>query len=188
MKLLILIMLISSTSHALIDGDKVGNGGGLWVCQDKNQKVLKASLVDLYEARHEFGLTLIKPSETDPRKIAEERRAFLIKNLPEYGTAWSPIMDATLAKIRYVDSLLETINDALYRIKPLPKDCAGKWKYEQFANFTNQSQVLIRQDFWTSSAIQPLDKAALLWHETIYKWHVIIMLIKTLCAHARSSA
>jgi hypothetical protein len=169
MKFLVLIATILSFNAAQA-GDKIGNAGGLWVCSSPAQGMIKGMLVDLYEARTEFGLILIQSNETNPVNIVKERENYLRQNSSRYLRDWSSALAEVFQKMRLVDAELEKIDDALFRMRPLPSTCAGTWEYVQFANFTHQNQVLIRQDMWNSPLIPTLDKAALIWHEAIYKW------------------
>ena len=150
-------------------GDKVGNGGGLWTCS-ANQILQQGMLVDLYEAEIEFGLPLISSSQTDPMKIVAERNLFVQSNLPAYYYGWNQILTDSNRKIRYVNSELTIVDDSLFRVKPISTTCAAGWVYTQFANFTNQDQILIRSDLWNSPNVPSLHKSALIWHEVIYAW------------------
>lgn len=161
-----LTLLLSSSVYA---GDKVGNGGGLWTCQS-GQNLQHGMLVDLYEAEEEFSLQLISTTETNPMEIVEDQNQFFKKNLPTYFYNWSQILSSSMNKIKYVNAELTIIDDSLFRVKPLSSTCATGWNYTQFANFTNQDQILIRADLWKSPQISPLHKAALIWHEVIYTW------------------
>jgi hypothetical protein len=170
MRLLVILclMLVSTVSFA---GDKVGNGGGVWACVGAQQGISSANLVDLYEAREEFGLAILKTVETEPMNIVQDRADFLRDNLPEYFANWAGALQFVMGNTRYVSAELVVVDDALYRIKPLPKTCkGGQWQYTQFANFTHLGQVLIQKELWNETALAPIDKAALIWHEAIYKW------------------
>lgn len=167
-KIISVFILVTATQFAFA-GDKVGNGGGLWTCT--NNKVFQhGMLVDLYEAEEEFALKLISTNQTDPMKIVEERDLFINQNFPAYYYNWNKVLVDSLKKIHYVNSELTIVDDALFRVKPLSSTCSSGWVYTQFANFTNQDQILIRADLWNSSNIGPIHKAALIWHEVIYSW------------------
>lgn len=160
------ILLIS---QSLFAGDKVGNGGGLWTCSFR-QNLTQGMLVDLYEAEEEFSLELISSIETDPFKIVNERNNYIKINLPIFYNPWNQKLTESLNKIHFVNSELTIVEDALYRIKPLSSRCSEGWSYTQFANYTNQDQILIRDDLWKNPIINPIHKAALVWHEVIYAW------------------
>lgn len=150
-------------------GDKVGNGGGLWTCS-VNGSLMVSHLVDLYEAKEELGLDPLISFETDPMRIVQERSDFIRLHLPEYSLVWNKILVETVGKIRFVNSDLVVVEDTLYRLKPAAITCPEAWEYTQFANYTNLDQVLIRADLWQSLQVSALHKAALIWHEVIYKW------------------
>ncbi len=157
------------TSLNLWAGDKVGNGGGLWTCS-QGHNLTRGILVDLYEAQEEFGLNLISSFENDPMQIVQERSNFVRMNLTEYSVQWNRILSESFKKIRLVNSELIIVEDSLFRIKPSAASCSNDWVYTQFANYTAMDQILIRQDLWNSPAIPTTHKAALIWHEVIYKW------------------
>jgi hypothetical protein len=162
-------LVLGLTTQISNAGDKVGNGGGLWTCT--SQRILQQGvLVDLYEATEEFGLSLISTNSFTPMQIVEDRKNFLRNSLPVYFYHWDRTLALVLEKIRYVNSELTIVDDALYRVRPLANTCNEAWLYSQFANFTNQDQILVRADLWNSSKIKAIDKAALIWHEVIYAW------------------
>lgn len=168
--LFLFILFQGSLSHsANLLGDRVGNGGGLWTCSNFNS-LIQGILVDLYEAEVEFGLNLISPHQTDPMQIVAERSSFVQKNLPEYFFQWERVLTEIKSKLRFVNSELTVIDDALYRVKPLSTTCPSRWEYTQFANFTELDYILIRNDLWLNANIKSLHKAALIWHEVIYTW------------------
>lgn len=166
---IILTMIILINVQFVQAGDKVGNGGGLWTCT-ANQIFQHGMLVDLYEAEEEFSLQLISISQTDPMKIVEERNLYFKQNLPAYFYNWDKVLTDSIKKIHYVSAELTIVDDSLFRVKPLSTTCSSGWIYTQFANYTIQDQILIRADLWNSANVNPLHKAALIWHEVIYSW------------------
>lgn len=169
MSKIIFSSLIFLTAAISVAGDKVGNGGGLWTCSS-NKQLTQGMLVDLYEAEEEFSLELILSYELDPMKIVSERYDFINNNLPQYFYQWDEKLSESLKKIHFVKSELTIVDDSLYRVKPLSSTCSEGWVYTQFANFTNQDQILIREDLWANQLITSVHKAALVWHEVIYAW------------------
>jgi len=159
--------LTPSTTFA---GDKIGNGGGIWSCS-KNNKLQIGYLVDLFEAREEFRYPLITPVGTDPNEIANGVMARIKISWPElYGKVY-PHMVEVLANFRVVNEALTEIPDSDPRGRPLPEACEyGSWEYLQIANYKLNGQLLIRRDLWESPNLPALDRAALLWHEAIYRW------------------
>lgn len=154
-------------------GDKINNGGGIWICENAELEITSSVLVDLYEAENEFKWTLIQPTESDPWKIVDSVSASLPGRFPKQAGAWQ----ATLAEVRgrfdYIRGELTIADDSKFRAKPLPSLCrtGGGWQYRQFANWDDRSNHgIIREDYWQSPRISSLDKAALVWHEAIYRW------------------
>lgn len=163
-----LVLLLLSTSTSLA-GDKIGNGGGAWVCSVDYQ-VQEAHLVDFYEAQNEFGLSLISSSTQDPIALSRQMGGDFVSKFPAFSSTWSHILDDVITRIHFVNAELEVVSDSLYRIRPLGSLCRTGWNYVQFANYTNYNEVLVRQDLWLSTALPAIDKAGLLWHEVIYRW------------------
>ncbi|RYZ82234.1 MAG: hypothetical protein EOP06_22025, partial [Proteobacteria bacterium] len=163
--------LLASQSFA---GDKINNGGGLWACV-AGGAVQTAYLVDLYEARKEFGLVNMVPTSTNVMTLVEERATFLRLNFPVLSAELMPALQLVIEKTRYVDAKLVPIDDMLHRLAPSDSECPqGQWEYVQFADYAEyspgMSQVLIRRDLWENPVVSALDKSALIWHEAIYKW------------------
>lgn len=170
MKWILFLSLFAGTVAAFAQ-DKIGNGGGLWACVAQDNTVTKGMLVDLYEARSEFGLRLIASAESDPLAIVHERADFIKKYWPEMNQEWALVLEMVLAKLQFVDGPLEEVHDSFYRTMPAASEgCASGWRYTQFANFTNLGPVLVSRSLWDNASIPPLNKAALIWHEVIYRW------------------
>src|ERR1700677_3545870 len=47
-------------------GNEGGNGGGTWVCREVDQSIRWIEVLDLYEAQHQFNLTI--PNYKSPMK------------------------------------------------------------------------------------------------------------------------
>jgi hypothetical protein len=169
MKNFITMFVIGACSLSSLAGDKIGNGGGLWSCETTLHQMTSAVLVDLFEAeQHDLQ---VLPVQGMAQSIAVDK----IKTLGQANVGLANKLDYNLndvfSKIRFVNAVLEKVDDALYIMEPLPATCPlGEWHYLQFANYTNQNQVLIRKDVWTSAVVSELDKAALLVHEAVYRW------------------
>jgi len=167
----VVVLIFSLFACKSFAQDKIGNGGGVWACVEPDQSISSGMLVDLFEARNEFGLNTPSLQGSDPLKLAQDKADFLATQWPARGAAWATILANTLQRIHFVNSDLIVVDDALVRTKPqASQGCAQGWQYVQFANFTNQGSVLIRQDIWSGDKIPVLDKTALIWHEVIYRW------------------
>lgn len=170
MKTLIIAILFVLSSIARA-GDKIGNGGGIWACTTTQGVLVRAELVDLFEAKNEFGLQIPTVPNLLAQDIAKQKASILRGKNTLLTDKVNFHLNEVLKKSRFVNAILQKIDDALFRIVPLPNTCKeGQWEYLQFANFTAQDQVLIRNDIWTSQLVSELDKGALLLHEAIYRW------------------
>jgi hypothetical protein len=171
MKLNVMVVLSVLIAQVAFAGDKIGNGGGLWACENSLQQIQSAEMVDLFEAQTEFGLSVPPQASMLAQQIAIQKTQILERTNQAITDKLSKYLNEVFHKTQFVNAVLERVDDALFRIEPLPSTCAqGKWQYVQFANFTAQDQVLIRNDVWTSSAVSELDKGALLVHEAVYRW------------------
>lgn len=167
---LLSLLFLPTFSHA---GDKVLNGGGIWICETPDLKVTSSVLVDFYEAENEFKWTLIQPTRTDPQQIADDVLAAVRTKFPEHADAWAKVLTDMRTHFDFVAGELTLAEDSKYRSKPLPSLCrtSGGWQYRQFANWDDRANHgIIRQDYWNSPQISTLDKAGLVWHEVIYRW------------------
>jgi len=167
---LISLLLIPSAAQA---GDKVLNGGGIWICETADLQVTTSVLVDFYEAENEFKWTLIQPAHQDPQQIADDILASVRTKFPQQGDPWSAVLGEMRSHFDFVAGELTLAEDSNYRSKPLPSLCrtSGGWQYRQFANWDDRANHgIIRDDYWQSPQISPLDKAGLVWHEVVYRW------------------
>lgn len=172
MKLLTIFILgLMAITQTAVAGDKIGNGGGLWACENTQQQITAGMMVDLFEAQTEFGLTLAPMPMALAQQIAIQKAQILNGVNTVMTDKLNKYLNDVFSKVQFVNAVLVLVDDALFKIEPLPSTCPlGQWKYRQFANFTPQGQVLIRNDIWTSSVVTELDKAALLVHEAVYAW------------------
>ncbi len=158
----------ATTAYA---GDKIGNGGGLWACQNAQADLISGTLLDLFEATQEFGYPIMTTTLTDPYQISDSVLNKYRQEWPEFAAKIASHMAAVLSNKHFVDAVVEKIDDAKPPISPLPNQChGGVWNFVQFANYKDDGQLLIRNDLWNSSALGAIDKAALLWHEAVYRW------------------
>lgn len=152
------------------NGDRVGNGGGVWTCKEASGDYRWIELVDLYEAEKEFNVSILKP-QGDFRDLFNSRRFVLAKKNPKLYTQISSYLDNVITNHSIVESELKTIDDVLYRVYPRANECeSGVVKFEQLANFTNYGNIIINKDIWNNPKFSDAQKAALLFHEAIYQW------------------
>jgi len=172
-KKFIFIILISLNQNTWAGGDFVGNGGVIWACTDKNSSsLINGILTDLFEAKEQFGWPLITSDETDIFKIYSDRKDWLKNNLPELFRSLESKFQYVESHLVYVNAELLPTNDYNNAIKPLASTCLfGNWNAVNIANFREEDQrVLINNELWNSSKISNLNKAALLFHESVYYW------------------
>lgn len=162
------LMLLSLAAKA---GDRIGNGGGVWACQQPSGTIEKAELVDLFEAREELGWPMVAFPNTQPLEIVDEVRQQVLTDFPNYASSWNSALQTVLQNSHYINADLKFVDDGLFRVQPPRGTCPdGAWNYIQFANFTLLGHIDISNDLWTSPVVAPVNKAALLWHEAIYYW------------------
>lgn len=173
-QLLLGFLLLATPSQAKIDlgiGDKIGNGGGLWVCKVRDE-MRSAELVDLFEAREEFHWNPQTFLPTDNyRKIYNEKSQWIFSNVRWLHDQIDFFLRHVDDKKSFVNARLRPIEDNLHRLLPREDSCTGGvWSYEQFANFTNYGGLLIDRALWESEAVPASSKAGLLIHEAVYFW------------------
>lgn len=163
----------AKTAKLAQHGERGGNGGGVWVCQNKDAlgTVRKIELVDFYEAEKEFKLVLKKHNGLDAETILDlyKYRIFEIdKNL---ATSLEPYFSKLQENLNPVDTDLEVIDDSLFRVKPNQKWCeAGTISYQQMANYTNYGSILVNENLFNHAQFNEVEKAGLYLHEVVYAY------------------
>ena len=167
-------------------GDKIGNGGGAWVCREQNGDIRWVKLVDLFEAESEFGLTTAQfpGSYTE---IVDQVQVRLFKTNRGFFEVLSPYLERVgylknnPVAIQYTEDTLELIDDSLYRVKPKVSKCTGgvlvrdpksgepMIPYEQVVNYKNDGNILVQSDLFNHLSTET-EKAALVYHEAIYAY------------------
>ncbi len=169
----VFILLLCELSFAR-GGDSVGNGGVIWSCRSRNpgHAFQTGILTDLFEAKEQYGLTLIDDPGGNPFKLYEQRKEWLRTTLPDMHTALSPRFLYVEEHRTFVNAELLSTRDFNNAIRPLASTCLqGEWQAENIANFREEDQqVLISAELWNSEKLPTLHKAALLFHEAIYYW------------------
>jgi hypothetical protein len=160
-------LLLPLTSNG---GDKVGNGGGAWVCRATTQEIQKLVLVDFYEAEEEFGYFLKSLNGSWESQVNAVLNNLSTVNAPMANALKTKIANFK-SSIRFTNADLTTIEDSLYRIIPPARTCvAGKWEYTQFANFTELGHILIAKELWDHALTTNTIRAGLILHEAVYSW------------------
>lgn len=152
--------------------EKIGNGGGAWVCREADNTIRWAQLVDLFEAADEFGLTLAEYPGS-PKEVVEQVQTRLSHANAEFSHSLVPYfnqlnnLEPHPPEVTYTDNVVQTIDDSLYRLKPSPKRCAnGILAYEQVVNYKEDGLILVSSEIFKSLSSNA--KAALIVHEAIY--------------------
>lgn len=159
--------------EAAMGGDRVGNGGGVWACEEKDGTIRSIELVDLFEAREEFGLSIPDTHEFKLTflDLVQFKREWIFKHDPYLFYNFDRNVRHVLEQINFVNGDLKVIEDSLYRVQPAPESCAGGTvRYRQLANFTNYGKVIIDSRLWNHPKFSEDSKAALIFHEAFYKW------------------
>lgn len=159
-------LVLSSLSTSQLSTANVGNegahGGGAVVCRDAQGKILSAELLDLYEGREEFGLTLMTSDDTVAQilsPIVERAKAMSARDFSRLYAEIQQVMSKKKMLANHIG--LEPVVDSFPTIKP--KDC----KIEQLANYKGDSVVLIDGELWEH--LNNDNRAALIVHEAVYK-------------------
>ena len=139
-----------------------GGGGRSVVCRNQDGSIKSAEVLDLYEARVQYGLPLLMTG-VDYRDIYANVLASL-------GEGRGPnFAHSLLSSAHYIDLQKRILPNgvALHEIDDskevlIPNGC----KVEQLANYIDASQILFNGEIW--NALDETNKAALIAHETIY--------------------
>ena len=144
--------------------------GGAWVCQNKDQSNRWIRLVDLYEAEKEFQVPLKSFTGKDYREI---QSILLEQAVDFFSESFYEGVSSSLREIEQniqsLDVDLAVIDDAAFRVMPSVQECPeGSIRYAQLANFTGYGTILINQRLFNDPVLSEMDKAALMFHESIY--------------------
>jgi hypothetical protein len=155
--------------QASFAGHQVGNGGGAWVCRDRSpsREILKAELVDLFEATTEYYLSVSRSSEAWRVQVDSALDRVAIAS-PFFRKRLEPFVNDVLTRWPSTGaSDLQQIDDSLHRRIPGREWCPeGNIEFGQVVNFTFQNTILV--DFRIHEKLGPTDRAALIIHEAIY--------------------
>ncbi len=169
-KVLLGLFVILATNFAFAS-NRVGNGGGAWVCRSQESDIKWIQLVDLFEAQTEFGLNLARFSG-DYRTIVADVSAGMLAltggyfaELPMFIKHVNNLSEGS--HVVYLEEKLPVINDALYFSVPQSASCQhGSIRYEQIVNYENNGNILVQKNLF--NALNEEAKAALVIHEAIY--------------------
>jgi hypothetical protein len=161
---------ILMTSSFALAADKIGNGGGVWVCQDSKLQIYDIMFMDVYEAPREYQDVHLPESSSAPADIVQNQKIWIEKFLDK-GQEINKNIEYVEKNITWIDAIISSIPDAANKIIPYPWDCKqGDWVATQLVNFTDDGRVLVRRDLFDSPFMSNLEKAAVYLHEGIYSY------------------
>jgi hypothetical protein len=170
MKTLIFFALVLTSlliSLSVQAGDRIGNGGSMWACQDDKQQVYDLLFMDTYEARGEWALNL--PEIQVPELEAVQQQKAWISSFLKDSEQINRSIVFVENNITWINEVITVIPDSYSRVSPHPSMCPdGKWEIVQLVNFTNDNRILIRKELFDSRYMSNLERAAVYLHEGIY--------------------
>jgi len=181
---LMLVMLMASLGLGTMafagkgdGGHDVGNGGGLWVCREKNDTIRWVRLVDLFEGKTQYGLNIpVGSSALTYESIIKEKLARVLLADRDFHDGIEPHVNDVLKSIASGDALksaklLKVVKDAPKVMAPEDDECInGEIGYVQVANYLDNGALYIRKSIWNHKKFSEQDKAALVFHEGVYKY------------------
>lgn len=172
-KVILFLSVLNIGIFSWAGGDRVGNGGTIWVCRDTKGVIVKTLFPDIYDTHTSFGIKLMKVDDAIkawPFQIVRERYIYLQKVNPKFANEIRRYLDRALSNFALSNVSLPASNDAFGLLIPSNKDCPGKWQLEQFANYIDIDTLIVKRELWNSAQVSSIDKAALVWHEAVYHW------------------
>ncbi len=160
--MLLSLFLMSIGIAAYAEGREVGNGGDAVVCRDSAGGIISAGMLDLYEARELYGLT-VNDSTMPPRAQSITALDKLHGFADDYRGLVLAEVNEVLGRMRLMHRgvVLTDVRDSGHLI--YPQGCA----VEQVANFNDEYGLLVSRDIWDH--FSETDKSALITHEAVYK-------------------
>ncbi len=165
---LLAALILASHIPTSFAGAGSSGGGFAVVCRDQNNNIASAELLDLYEARNRYGLSLIPSTGSlEGDFMLGVQNTYHLQGYDDF-----PI-DQSVKKIgldRFMDSVefvrspkkIPSIND-IGKTVFIPNNCRA----EQVALFVDEHEkVLINEDLWDK--LDSLSQAALVSHEEFY--------------------
>lgn len=165
---LILTSQISTSFAKSADGAGSSGGGFAVVCRDQNNNIASAELLDLYEARNRYGLSLLHSTGSlEGDFMIGVQNTYHLQGYDEI------LIDQDVKRLgfdRFMDIVefirspkkIPSIND-IGKTVSLPNNC----RTEQVALFLDQThRVLIDEALWDK--LDSLSQAALISHEEFY--------------------
>lgn len=162
--LLVLMPLFSMAAP-----DRIGNGGGVWVCKDANHTIYDIMFMDVFEARNEYWLTLPETNGV-PLDLVQTQKSWIEKSL-QNGPEINKHISYVENNITWIEDIINLIPDGANKISPRRSTCPqGKWVPVQLVNFTDDSRILVRRDLFDSDLMTNMERAAVYLHEGVYSY------------------
>lgn len=166
---ILLFVSLNMNSSLLFAADRIGNGGGVWVCESSSKEILDIMFMDVFEARREYQLTL--PEIEIPVTDFVQAKMTWIANFLGEGSKINQHIEYVQKNVTWIDDIINTIPDAANKISPHPSTCKqGEWKAVQLVNFTEDFRILVRREIFESPLMTDLERAAVYLHEGIYSY------------------
>jgi hypothetical protein len=163
----ILSLVSLAPASALAAGTGSSGGGKAVVCRNAAGVIESATLLDLYEARHQHGLQIVAPASNLDAELArflENNARSTIDNPEPIGQRDIEQIKSLFRSFRFSDDKLTTLNDVGHTLVNIPTGCA----LEQLAIYMDRSnEIMVDQQIWEALDFQ--NHAALVAHEVIYR-------------------
>ncbi len=145
------------SQNNLSTGGVDGGGGKSIVCRDNSNNIISAELLDLYEGRTMYHLSIVKSSDPVDKQID-----LALKVIPD-NSAISAFVSVVKEKMIFLppNTELKDVNDSFDIV--FPSGC----KAEQLAHYYSDEKILVNSDIWKH--LTETDQAALILHEAIYR-------------------
>lgn len=165
----LLLSLFSFSGAALAAPDRIGNGGGVWMCEGPSGEIFDLMFMDIFEARREYQLNIPEVSGSYLDAVAAKKK-WIAANL-EMGAKLNEHIVYVEKTITWIDDVIVSIPDAANKIIPHPSLCKqGKWTAVQLVNFTDDLRILVRRELFESPLMTEMERAAVYLHEGIYSY------------------
>lgn len=167
-----MLTLASINSYAMknmvLEGGRVGSGGGLVVCREADQSIRSVELLDYYEARTQrgFQLELSKLSghwKAQTQQLIDRLQKVSPLRVQIYSD-WLKTVDAEILFL--ADAKFSTIPDTGH--VAVPQGCSFEQGAVQIApRFQGDKRYFINDDLWQK--MNSSQRAGLIMHEFLYR-------------------
>jgi hypothetical protein len=147
-------------------GAASSGGGKAVVCRDAGKKITSVELLDLFEGRVTYGLSIFAPGPTVEKslQVVQNKLQLTFENFISFDSGRNLISKAVRDfRLLPPGVGLKPVNDADEVVLPNSKDCT----LEQLAFYQDNQILLVDQEIW--SAMDVVNQAALFVHEAVYR-------------------